>query len=136
MLHILLVAAGGATGALSRYSLTNIIKFFFYESFYATFCINLIGSFLIGYLISLGYAKNYSDYFIKYFLIIGFLGSFTTFSAFSYEALDLLLSKKTFFSLLYILFSVVSCITAVYIGFNINKLWLRFLKLMKIKTSD
>ena len=35
MLHILLVATGGAIGALSRYSLTIITKFFFYESFYA-----------------------------------------------------------------------------------------------------
>ena len=123
MLHILLVAAGGATGALSRYSLTNIIKFFFYESFYATFCINLIGSFLIGYFISLGYAKNYSDYFIKYFLIIGFLGSFTTFSAFSYEVLDLFLEKKIFLSITYIVSSILFCIFASFLGMQIHKLW-------------
>ena len=122
MIKIILIALGGSLGALIRFFLVNASNIFFSSGFYGTLIVNIVGSFFIGYLISLGYHKFFSENFIKYFLIIGFLGSFTTFSAFSYEALDLLLSKKTFFSFLYILFSVVSCITAVYIGFNINKI--------------
>ncbi|MFL2520237.1 MAG: fluoride efflux transporter FluC [Alphaproteobacteria bacterium] len=121
MLQLLLVSSGGALGAVVRYSIGNLSKIYFVNSFYATLSINIIGSFLIGYLISLGYVKNISENFIKYFLIIGFLGSFTTFSAFSYEAVDLFLSKKMFLSLVYVIFSISFCIIAAYMGIYINK---------------
>jgi len=121
LLQLLLVSSGGALGAILRYSIGNISKIYFFNSFYTTLLINIIGSFLIGYLISLGYVKNFSENFIKYFLIIGFLGSFTTFSAFSYEVLDLFLSKKIFLSFTYVIFSISFCIIAAYVGIYINK---------------
>ncbi len=123
MTHLFLVASGGAAGALLRYVLSSVLKSYFYNSFYATLCINVIGSFLIGYLVSLGITKAISENFIKYFLIIGFLGSFTTFSAFSYEVLDLILSRKFFLSFTYIILSIFLCIFAAYIGMSVNKLW-------------
>ena len=122
---MLLVSSGGALGALLRFSLGNILKIYFLNNFYATLSINIIGSFLIGYLVSLGYIKNFSESFIKYFLVIGLLGSFTTFSAFSYEVVDLFLSKKLFLGILYIISSVFFCIIAAYMGIYINKVWLR-----------
>ena len=121
MFQIVLVASGGAAGALARFFLGSIFQIFFLSSFYGTLLINIIGSFLIGYLISIGYIKNFSEDFIKYFLIIGFLGSFTTFSAFSYEVLDLFLSKKMALSILYIFTSVFFCIISAYIGMSVNK---------------
>ena len=121
MIQTLLVASGGAIGALSRFFLGNLFQVFFTNSFYGTLLINIFGSFLIGYLVSLGYAKNLSEDFIKYFLIIGFLGSFTTFSTFSYEVIDLFLSKKMFLSILYIFTSIFFCIIAAYIGINLNR---------------
>ena len=121
MFQFLLVAFGGSVGALSRFFLGNLFQFFFSNSFYGTLIINIFGSFLIGYLISLGQAKSISEDFIKYFLIIGFLGSFTTFSAFSYEVVDLFLSKKMFLSIIYILASIFLCIIAAYIGINLNR---------------
>tara|TARA_B100002051_G_C16342330_1_gene442308 strand:- start:54 stop:422 length:369 start_codon:yes stop_codon:yes gene_type:complete len=117
----LLVASGGAIGALSRFFLGNIFHILFSSSFFGTFLINFIGSFFIGYLISLGHTKNFSDDFIKYFLIIGFLGSFTTFSAFSYEVIELFLSKKMFLSILYIFASIFFCIVGAYIGIHLNR---------------
>jgi len=125
LLQLLLVSSGGALGAILRFSVGNISKIYFVNSFYATLSINIIGSFLIGYFISLGYIKNLSENFIKYFLIIGFLGSFTTFSAFSYEVVDLFLSKKIFLSLVYVIFSISFCIIAAYVGIYINKVWLK-----------
>ena len=121
---MLLASSGGALGALLRFSLGNILKIYFLNNFYATLSINIIGSFLIGYLVSLGYIKNFSESFIKYFLVIGLLGSFTTFSAFSYEVVDLFLSKKLFLGILYIISSVFFCIIAAYMGIYINKVWL------------
>ena len=125
MFQLLLVASGGVFGAVTRYSLSNFLKIFFNNSIYATLCINVLGSFLVGYLISLGYTKNIPVNFIKYFLIIGFLGSFTTFSAFSYEVVELFLSKKITLSFFYIIFSVILCVLSAYLGMYINKIWLK-----------
>ncbi len=108
-----------------RFGLGNLIKILIQNSFYGTLSVNILGSFLIGYLISIGYIKNLSNEFIRYFLIIGFLGSFTTFSAFSYEVVELYLSRKILLSFLYILLSIVLCVVAAYLGMYINKVWLK-----------
>ncbi len=121
MFQLLLVASGGAVGALLRFTFGNFLKFYFLHSFYATLCINVIGSFFIGYFISLGLIRNFSEDFIKFFLIIGVLGSFTTFSAFSYEAIELLNSNKIFLFILYVTLSIVLCIVASFAGIYLNK---------------
>tara|TARA_B100001029_G_C14949743_1_gene388063 strand:+ start:265 stop:633 length:369 start_codon:yes stop_codon:yes gene_type:complete len=121
LFQLLLVASGGAAGAVLRFTFNYFIKLYLYNSFYATLCINILGSFFIGYLISLGLIRNISENFIKYFLIIGFLGSFTTFSSFSYEVVELILSKKFFLGILYVISSIFLCIIAAYAGMYINK---------------
>ena len=121
MFNILLVATGGATGAVLRYILTNVSKILFSSSIYGTLSVNILGSFLIGYLITSDYVKNLSQDFVKFFLIIGLLGSFTTFSAFSYEVVNLINSKKMFISFLYIFISIFFCILFAYLGMIINK---------------
>ena len=92
MSNFLLVAIGGSVGASTRYFFYLISKNFFSPSyiFINTLIINVIGCFLIGYLIVLLENKSFSQDFLKYFFIIGILGSFTTFSAFSLETIDLL----------------------------------------------
>ena len=121
MFNILLVATGGATGAVLWYILTNLSKILFTSSIYGTISVNILGSFLIGYLITTDYVKNLSQDFVKFFLIIGLLGSFTTFSAFSYEVVNLINSKKMFISFLYIFISIFFCILFAYLGMIINK---------------
>ena len=123
MLNIILVATGGATGAVMRFILTNLTKNLFTSSIYGTFSVNILGSFLIGYFITSSYAKNISEDFVKFFLIIGLLGSFTTFSAFSYEIISLILSKKLFISFIYISISVFVCVFFAYLGMMINNYW-------------
>jgi len=117
----MLVATGGALGAVLRYLLTNFSKLFFASSIYGTISVNILGSFLIGYLISSDINNNLSENFIKFFLIIGLLGSFTTFSAFSYEVVDLLNSKKYVSSFTYIFISIFICIISAYLGTLLNK---------------
>ena len=75
----------------------------------------------MGILLSNGFIKNFSEEFIKYFLIIGFLGSFTTFSAFSNEVVELIYFKKIFYHYLYIFLSIFLYVSAAYIGIIINK---------------
>ena len=123
MFNLILVAAGGALGAVLRHLLTNIGKTLFVSSIYGTISVNIIGSFLIGYFITSDFGNNLSENFIKFFLIIGLLGSFTTFSTFSYEVLDLINSKKYITSLTYIFISIFICIIFAYLGTLLNKFW-------------
>ena len=121
MLNIFLVATGGATGAILRYILTNLSKTLFMSNVYGTLTVNIIGCFLIGYLITSDFSKNINENFVKFFLIIGLLGSFTTFSAFSLEVVDLIISKKILIALIYISISIFICILFAYLGMLINK---------------
>ena len=121
MFNIILVATGGAAGAILRYVLTNLSKTVFMSSVYGTLSVNIIGCFFIGYLITSDFSKNINENFFKFFLIIGLLGSFTTFSAFSLEVVDLIISKKILIALIYISISILVCILFVYLGMLVNK---------------
>tara|TARA_B100000674_G_C37091004_1_gene580253 strand:- start:32 stop:400 length:369 start_codon:yes stop_codon:yes gene_type:complete len=121
LFNLVLVATGGALGAVLRYLLTNIGKTLFVSSIYGTISVNIMGSFLIGYFITSDFGNKLSENFIKFFLIIGLLGSFTTFSAFSYEVLDLINSKKYISSFTYIFISIFICIISAYLGTLLNK---------------
>ena len=124
MSNFLLVAVGGSIGASSRYFFYLISKNFFSPNnlFINTLIINIIGSFLIGYLIMLLENKSFSQDFLKYFYIIGILGSFTTFSTFSLEAVDLLVDKRFLIAFFYIFLSLTLCLLFTFLGLNYNKL--------------
>ena len=124
MINLIYVASGGAIGAVLRYLTSNFYRFYFPNFPIGTLFINFIGSFLIGILASNLENKGTSYVFIKYFLIIGILGSFTTFSTFSLETIQLVNDKKLFLSLVYIFLSISLCIFGAFFGFNINKIWL------------
>ena len=115
------VAAGGAVGATIRFLTTSYLKYFIPSLPIGTLIVNIVGSFFIGYLISFMENKNISSNIIRYFIIIGILGSFTTFSTFSFEVIDMINNRKFFVSLLYIIFSIITCIVCCYLGYNLNK---------------
>jgi len=121
LINFFWVAAGGALGASLRFISSSFFNLFYPNLPIGTFFINVLGSFIIGLLINTLEMRNYSEIFIKYFLIIGVLGSYTTFSAFSYEVIELYNNKKFLLSIIYILASVFSCIVAAYAGYTINK---------------
>ncbi len=121
MIQLIYVASGGAVGAVLRYLTSNFYKFYFPNFPIGTLFINFIGSFIIGILASNLESRGTSYILIKYFLIIGILGSFTTFSTFSLETIQLVNDKKLFLSLVYIFLSISLCIFGAFFGFNINK---------------
>ena len=124
MSNLLLVAVGGSIGASTRYFFYLFSKNLFSSSnlFINTLIINIIGSFFIGYVIVLLENKSFSQDFIKYFFIIGILGSFTTFSAFSLETIELLVNKKYLIAFFYIFLSLFLCLLFTFLGLNLNKL--------------
>ena len=124
MFNILLVAIGGSIGASLRYTFYLIFKNYFFPNYLYinTLIVNIIGSFFIGYIIMLIGTKNVSQDYIKYFFVIGILGSFTTFSTFSFESVELLINKKFFHSFMYMFFSLFLCLLFTFVGLNLNKI--------------
>ena len=89
MTQILLISFGAVLGALSRWQLGIWLNPLISQFAFGTLLANMIGCFLIG--IALGLNLQESS---KLLLITGFLGSFTTFSAFSAEISEKLLQEK------------------------------------------
>ena len=124
MINFLYVALGGSIGASLRFFFSLLFKNFLSLNylFISTLLVNIIGSFLIGYTIFLLESKNITQDFLKYFIIIGILGSFTTFSTFSLENVEMLVDKKIIQAFLYMFFSLTLCLLFTYIGLNLNKI--------------
>lgn len=117
MISVLYVAAGGALGALSRWGLNLTASELTKGDFpYATFIANIVGSFFMGILVAY-FLKNVtlSDE-LKLFLTVGFLGSFTTFSTFSIDAVSLFTRGEILVAITYIFASVILSIGAVMLG--------------------
>lgn len=94
----LLVALGGSFGAMTRYGMNLLFGNAFLPFPFATFLINVTGSFLIGFLL----AKFGENETVKLLLVSGFLGAYTTFSAFEYEAFQLTQTKQLMTAFLYV----------------------------------
>ncbi|MEM7651309.1 MAG: fluoride efflux transporter CrcB [Pseudomonadota bacterium] len=112
---ILAIGLGGALGAISRYGINIAALKAFGESFpFGTLIANIVGSFVMGALIALfAYSWQPSET-IRLFLITGFLGAFTTFSAFSLDFITLWERQAYAHSALYLSASVVLSIVGLF----------------------
>lgn len=114
---VLAIAAGGALGALSRYGLYTAVHAAAGRAFpYGTLVVNVLGSLAMGFLYVWLFDRLNVGAEWRAFLLVGFLGSFTTFSAFSLETLNLLEQGAAGRAALNVVASVVVCITAAWIG--------------------
>ncbi len=108
------VALGGAVGALGRYAISLIPTKT--EFPVLTLITNLIGAILIGFIVGFFDGRDEASKNMLLFWKTGVCGGFTTFSAFSLEALSLLEKKAYFLGGCYVALSVVGCIIGVYCG--------------------
>jgi CrcB protein len=117
MTNILYIAGGGALGALLRYWMSNGVHLIMGKNFpYGTLSVNLTGSILIGFLYVLLFERVEASPEWRFALIIGLLGSFTTFSTFSIETLNLFQTGQQIKAVLNILLSVGLCLTGCWLG--------------------
>tara|TARA_B100001146_G_scaffold216304_1_gene219563 strand:+ start:36 stop:416 length:381 start_codon:yes stop_codon:yes gene_type:complete len=114
---VLFIAVGGAIGAVGRYAVMTAVSHLLGAGYpYGTIMVNLIGSFVLGGLVeSLKYFSVISNE-LQVFLIVGVLGSFTTFSTFSMDVVVLMQRNEMFAAGLYILGSFVVSIGGLFLA--------------------
>lgn len=116
------IAFGGAFGALGRYASSQWIYSLLGRSFpYGTLFVNVVGSLVMGFLAILLIERMAVGPEYRAFLMIGFLGSFTTFSTFSLETVSLLSNGELMKAGINMLVSVVVCVVAVWMGMSIAR---------------
>lgn len=121
--RIIAVALGGAAGALARYGVYLLLQRWLQSSLpYATWTVNLAGCLLIGFLVPLLNIDSIPASW-RLFVLVGFLGSFTTFSTFSLESVVLWQEGKEGMVLLNAAGSVLAGIGLVWLGMQLHK-WL------------
>jgi fluoride exporter len=121
---ITFIGLGGAIGSVLRYFTGVLVNKYWNNNFpIATFITNVLGCFLIGVLIGF-LEKNYPENpNLKWFLITGFCGGFTTFSTFANENYNLFQNQNSALAFLYIGLSVFIGIMMVWFGLFVSKIY-------------
>ena len=116
-----MVAIGGAIGAVMRYLVSLLVIRFLGDGWpYGTLVVNLLGSFMIGFLWQLFETVTIADH-TRLHIFTGGLGAFTTFSTFGLESLLLLQAGRSRDGLLYLLASNVGGLLCVWLGFVVSR---------------
>ena len=114
----MLVAFGAFFGAISRFWISRLLKKYRMSDFpYATLCVNLLGSFLLGYVMGIGLNERG-----VLLLGTGFLGSFTTFSTFNLENIQFFVQGKKKHLISYLALSYTFGILFAFLGIIIGRL--------------
>jgi CrcB protein len=114
---ILLVGLGGGLGSIFRYLTAVLVnKHFSFIYPLATLMTNVIGCFLIGLLLGWFEKQHWTGPELKFLLVIGFCGGYTTFSTFAFENISLLQANHTLVAFAYIAMSVIAGLLATWLG--------------------
>ena len=117
-MNILLIGFGGFLGAISRYILNEaVIKYIPTNFPTGILIVNILGCLIVGLVLGNSIMSKDNLY---YFFAVGFLGSFTTMSAFSYQVIELF-NTNILIACSYIILTLTLTILATYIGINFSK---------------
>lgn len=117
--HLLLIAVGGAAGSVLRYLVSiSTAKFNSGHFPLPTLLVNISGCFLIGFILAkIGHGHQENQ--LRFLLVTGFCGGYTTFSAFSFENIQLINNGHAWLAAGYIFASVVAGVAAVWLGLKV-----------------
>ena len=122
MKQVLLVFIGGGLGSAARYGLSGVVHRTMGSQFpYGTMTVNVLGCFLIGFLLSLSTDRSVISPDLRLFLALGLLGGFTTFSSFSYETIQLFRDGQNFNALVNVFSTTLICLSGTWIGSVVGK---------------
>ena len=117
MTKYLMVALGGALGSVLRFWAGGFVGDRMGTRFpYGTFFVNVTGSFLIGLIVTLIAERTNISPNWRYFIPIGFIGGYTTFSAFEFETFRSLQDGKLMIASLNVIVSVAVGLICVWAG--------------------
>ena len=118
----LLVGIGGFIGSVGRIFSQQLAQRWFPLDFpIGTLAVNVIGSFVIGLIYGISEHNHFFSTETKLFLTAGLCGGFTTFSSFSYEALNLMRTGEYSTAMLYVVLGVLSGLLFVFLGFYLGR---------------
>ena len=120
---VMLVGAGGFLGSVARYMVALFFAPLAAGFPFSTLTVNLAGSFLIGFLSELAVSTTLVSPETRLFLVTGFCGGFTTFSAYMYEHSMLMRDAQFLYAGIYLAGSIIGGIIALYTGMLFAKLW-------------
>jgi fluoride exporter len=119
---LIIIGIGGGLGSVLRYLTTILVNKYIQSNFpCATFVTNILGCLLIG--LFFGYLEKHNaiSQELKFFLITGLCGGYTTFSTFSNENIQLLQNNQLLLAFLYIGLSIFVGLMATWFGLTIAK---------------
>jgi CrcB protein len=124
ILALILVFVGGAIGSMCRFWLSGFVAERFGETFpYGTLIVNLVGSWMIG--LAAGWIAHFNDPFwasaAKQLLMVGICGGLTTFSSFSLQTWNLMLSGRWGSAFTNVLVSTILCLALVAVGWDFGQ---------------
>jgi len=117
MSQVVAIAIGGAAGSVLRYWMSTSVHALLGRGFpYGTLSVNVLGSLLMGFLFVVFLDRLGNDTVLRAGVLIGLLGGFTTFSAFSIETLNLIEQGAHLRAAVNAGASVLLCVAAAWIG--------------------
>jgi len=124
ILQLFVIGMGGFVGAILRFVVSTHIQQLNKGLFFpwGTLTVNLLGCLLMGGLIHLNESWQIFSPEIKSFILIGLLGSFTTYSTFSNDALSLIMNHRYMASMVYMSTQLIVGLLAVFLGRFISQL--------------
>ena len=123
MKQILLVGIGGFIGSVARYFVSKLnLSWHFLSIPMGTLTVNIIGSFIIGFIVGISAKSEIITPGLRLFLMVGICGGFTTFSSFTLENLTLMQNGQFLSVLIYTGLSIFFGFLAVYLGYLTSNL--------------
>ena len=122
-LTIAAIAVGGGCGSVARFLVAREMGRLLGNFLpYGTLVVNVLGSLSLGWLATVFLDRSEINIALRLGIAVGFLGAFTTFSAFSFESVQLMLNGAVWRAALNVAVNTVVCLSICYLGMQLARL--------------
>ena len=114
----LFVFLGGGLGSICRFGIAQLMRNYQADFPWATLTANALSCIILGILVGLS-AKSDFPSSLRFFMMIGFCGGFSTFSTFTHETFQLLLNGQATYAFANIAGSLLLCLACIFLGLKL-----------------